>query len=119
MNDHATSLCRNGLRDWLVQRVTAVVIAVYAIILIGFFLTHSNLSFASWQGFMSHPIIKITGILCLLSIVAHAWIGIWTVVTDYIKCAYGRMTIQILVILALLACLIWGIMIIATSVGSF
>jgi len=106
---NVTSLTRNGLRDWLIQRVTSVVAAVYILFLFGFFISHSSLHFYDWQElFASHPI-KIFSVLFLLSVIWHAWIGIWTVITDYVKPFVVRLLVQVSVILALFIYLIWGI----------
>lgn len=51
-------------------------------------------------------------LLALLSLIAHAWIGIWTVTTDYIKPLWLRLSMHGLVILALLLYVVWGVHII-------
>lgn len=108
---NVTSLTGNGLRDWLVQRVTSVVMAVYIFFLIGYFLAHPALQFFSWQDLFAAPAMKIFSVLFLLSVVWHAWVGIWTVITDYIKPFALHLIVQIAVILALITYLIWGIQI--------
>ena len=104
-----TNLGRSGLSDWLIQRVSACIMAIYLIFMTGFFLSHSTIDYATWAALFSHPAMRIFSLLCLLSLLAHAWIGIWTILTDYIKCAVARGTIQILIIIAFIACLAWGI----------
>lgn len=108
---NVTSLTGNGLRDWLIQRVTSVVMTIYILFLFGFFLTHPALQFFNWQELFVAPAMKIFSVLFLLSLVWHAWVGIWTVITDYIKPFPIRFVVQILVILALFTYLIWGIQI--------
>ncbi len=105
------SLTPNGLRDWFIQRVTAVIIALYVIFLTGYILLHSQLDYAAWQGLFAHPFMRFFTFLTLLSIVAHAWIGIWTVLTDYVKVVWLRLVLEILMALALIFYLVWGIQI--------
>jgi succinate dehydrogenase / fumarate reductase membrane anchor subunit len=104
-----TNFGRNGLSDWLVQRVSAVVIALYVIYLFGFFLCHPHVDYATWRALFAHPVMKISTMLVLLCVCAHAWIGLWTVFTDYVKCACLRVVLEVLLILLLLTYVIWGI----------
>lgn len=45
----ATGLTGSGSRDWIVQRISAVVLAVYSVVLLGFFLIHGNVDFLNGQ----------------------------------------------------------------------
>jgi succinate dehydrogenase / fumarate reductase membrane anchor subunit len=109
MVDNATSLSIRGLRDWLVQRVTAILIALYTFFIIGFIVCHPHMQFEDWQKLFSHGFVKIFSFLTLFSIVLHAWVGMWTVFTDYIKYAYVRLSLQVVVIILFFCCLTWGI----------
>lgn len=100
-----------GLRDWVIQRVSAIFMAVYSIGLIGYIVCHSGLSFAEWHGLFSREWMKIASILFLLSLMLHAWIGIWTIFTDYIKSFVIRTILNFFVLLVLFACFIWGVLI--------
>lgn len=106
-----TGLTRNGLKDWLVQRVSAVILLVYLLFVVGFIASHPGLTFAQWQGLFCHPLMRIATMLALLSLIAHAWIGVWTILGDYVHNDRVRGIVQVLVILVLLACLIAGVMI--------
>lgn len=111
MVNNVTSLTGNGLKDWLIQRVTAVYFAVYFIFIVGFLLVHPELSFAQWHGLFSNPVVQIATMIALLALSLHAWVGIWTVTTDYMKCTVLRVSVQLIVVLWLLSQLIWGLMI--------
>ena len=111
MVTNVTSLTGNGLKDWLIQRVTAVYFAVYALFLLGFLLMHPQLEYGQWQELLYADWFRILSVIALISFVLHSWIGIWTVTTDYIKCAVIRISVQLLVLLYLLGQFIWGIMI--------
>lgn len=108
----ATSLGRSGLQDWIIQRITAVILAVYVAFLFGYFMVNSNFDFWTWRIFLMFPLMQFATLLALLSLIAHAWIGIWTVITDYLKPVGIRLFVQSLVVVALLVYLIWGIQII-------
>ena len=112
MVSNVLGLTNNGLRDWVIQRVSAVVLAAYMIFLVGFCIALYPVNFIVWQGlFMTLPM-KIFTLLALLSLVLHAWIGMWTVLTDYIKNTALQITLMMGIILSLLACFIWGIFIV-------
>ena len=44
----ATGLTGSGSRDWIIQRISAVVLAVYSVVLLGFFLTHGDVTYLEW-----------------------------------------------------------------------
>lgn len=92
-----------GLTDWLIQRVSAIVMAVYSTALVVFLLTHMNLSFDEWHQLFSNIWIKIATLLFLLSLLFHAWIGMWTIFTDYVKPYVLRLALHVIVLLALVA----------------
>lgn len=111
MVSNITSMTGHGLRDWLVQRVTAVILAVYTIFMVVFFLRHPNLDYNSWKTLFSCNLIRISTVITLLALMWHAWIGLWTVSTDYLKCLALRLSFQVIVFLALLTYVVWGIVI--------
>lgn len=100
-----------GLRDWLVQRVTAVVMAVYCVILVAYLLMQPQVDYDVWTALFSSQIIRTLTLLFMLSLFYHAWIGVRNVVMDYVKSAAVRLAIHVLVILALLLYAIWSIQI--------
>jgi len=105
------SVAHRGLRDWLIQRVSAVLMAVYIVGLGCYLFTHPELSFAEWHHLFSQNWVKIFTILVLLSLLLHAWVGMWTIFTDYVKPFVIRFILQTSVFFILAACLIWGILI--------
>ncbi len=108
---NVTSLSGNGLRDWLIQRTTSVILAAYIIFLLTFILCHQPLDYATWQSLFNHFGMRLFSSLFLLSLFWHAWIGMWTIVTDYIKSASLRLISQLIIIIALFLYFIWGLVI--------
>ncbi|MCS5563485.1 succinate dehydrogenase, hydrophobic membrane anchor protein [Marinobacter sp.] len=106
-----TSIGRNGIQDWIIQRVTAYVLALYTLFLLGFFAT-TEVDYQSWSALFDQLWFRIFTLLALLSIGGHAWVGLWTVSTDYIKSAGQRMLFQGIVVLAIFVYVVWGIQII-------
>lgn len=112
MLTNVTSLTGNGLKDWLIQRITAVVLLFYTLFLAGFILLNANLDYTRWYALFHTPWFSVATILAVLSLSLHAWIGLWTVTTDYIKLTSLRIVVQTLIASWLIAQLIWVFMII-------
>ncbi len=113
-----TSMGRSGLYDWLMQRVTAVVLLAYTLCLGAFFVFNSDVTYLQWQELMSRTPMKIFSLLALISLGIHAWVGLWSVFTDYLterlmgtKGNVMRLILQVLCGLVMFVYLIWGIQI--------
>ena len=112
MVTNVTSLTGNGLKDWVIQRATAVYFAVYSLYLFGFLLWHPNMPYAEWSLLFHGFGFRIASLLALLLLSLHTWIGVWTVTTDYIKSTAVRLPLQVCVVIGLLAQFILGFLII-------
>jgi succinate dehydrogenase / fumarate reductase membrane anchor subunit len=94
-----------GLRDWLAQRATAVVMAVYTVILLVLFLTGRNFSYEGWQAIFTCQWFRVATFAVILSLLYHAWVGIRDVWMDYVtKNVFVRIVFQVATILWLVAC---------------
>lgn len=100
-----------GLRDWIVQRVTAVVMVVYALLLAAVLLPHPSFQHAEWKALFANQWIRIATLLFLSSLYLHAWIGVRDILMDYVQPTGARLTAQILVILVLLYYAVWSVQI--------
>jgi len=88
---NVTNFSRSGLYDWMAQRVSAVLLAAYFLFLLGFWVTHPNLDYATWKALFSHTAMRIFSLLALGGLIVHAWVGMWTITTDYLTpMAIGR-----------------------------
>ena len=105
MVTQVTSFGRSGLSDFVVQRVSAVIIGLYALCVIYFFVAHPNVSYETLTGFFGSASMKIFSTLAVLAIAAHAWIGMWTIGTDYIRAHYFGAHATTLRVLYQFACL--------------
>lgn len=106
----ASGLTGSGSRDWFLQRASAVILALYSLAILGFFLTR-DVDYATWHCFMTSLPMKIFTLVSILALVFHAWVGMWTVFTDYVKSAGLRLVLQIATVTAILVYLVWGIII--------
>ena len=85
---NVTSLTRSGLSDFVIQRVSAVVMAVYTLCLLGFFVANPDLTHEHLVAYFGSTPMVLFSTLTVLATAAHAWIGMWTVGTDYIRPHY-------------------------------
>ena len=111
-----SSLGRSGLYDWVIQRISAVVIAAYIIFLVGFFIANPDLQYSQWRDLHATLCMRIFNLLTLLCFVGHAWIGLWGVLTDYVttrmmgsSATIIRVILQLAMIVTLLVLLLVGI----------
>ena len=81
------SFSRRGLLDFVVQRVSAFIMAAYVCVLLWFFLANEMSHQVLVDFFLSTPM-QIFSALTILSILGHAWVGLWTIGTDYIQRAH-------------------------------
>ncbi|MEO8963914.1 MAG: succinate dehydrogenase, hydrophobic membrane anchor protein [Gammaproteobacteria bacterium] len=104
-----------GLRDWLIQRISAVYMTVYLIALVVFLIVHPDIAYYDWQSLFAEWWMKIATMMCVSLLLFHAWIGMWTVFTDYVTCSIARLTLNTLVLLALAGfffaalLILWGV----------
>jgi succinate dehydrogenase / fumarate reductase membrane anchor subunit len=96
-----------GVRDWLVQRVSAVVMALYTVIFAGAFAAARPIDFATWKALFSQGWMRVATLLFFVSLFLHAWVGMRDIVMDYIKPAGLRLALHVLVILVLIGCAGW------------
>jgi succinate dehydrogenase / fumarate reductase membrane anchor subunit len=111
-----TSFGRSGLSDWLLQRVSGVILLSY-FLFIGWTLA-GGVDHASWQATFDQTWVKIFSLLAIVSLAAHAWIGMWAVLTDYLterlmgaKGNVLRFCAQLLCSLTIFVYVVWGIQI--------
>ena len=77
-------LLHRGVLDWVIQRTSAVLLAIYTIGLIGFFISHPNLEFEAWRSLFSSQLVRVFSLVTLLFLCGHMWVGMWTIITDYL-----------------------------------
>ena len=98
-----------GWRDWLAQRVTAVIMVLFSVVIIGYFMLKGSIGYGEWKELFRSQLLRILALLFFLSVYYHAWIGIKDVLMDYIKPAGLRLTLHTAVLLFLLACSFWTV----------
>jgi len=97
-----------GLRDWLAQRITAIVMGLYTIILLLTFLTGSDFSYEGWAGMFAQQWFKIATFVTFLALFYHVWVGMRDIWMDYIKPVGLRLSLQVATVVWLVGCAGWA-----------
>jgi succinate dehydrogenase / fumarate reductase membrane anchor subunit len=114
----ATNLSRSGLSDWLIQRFSAYILAAYTLRILGSFFLHPDMDYAQWTAIFDSNAMRLFSLITLASLCGHAWIGMWTIGTDYLTASHLgkaattiRLLYQAFCVLLIAVYLIWGIQI--------
>jgi len=98
-----------GLLDWLLQRLTAVVMAVYTVVVAASLLVHAPAGHEELRALFAGGVLRVATMLFLLALFYHAWVGVRDIVMDYVNSAALRLGLQTLVGVVLLAYAIWSV----------
>ena len=98
-----------GLRDWLSQRVTAALMAIFTLVLIAQLLLGGPLGYDRWASIFSAQWMKLLTFVVILSLAWHAWVGVRDIWMDYVKPVGVRLLLQVFTIVWLLGCAGWAI----------
>jgi succinate dehydrogenase / fumarate reductase membrane anchor subunit len=99
-----------GIRDWLAQRVTGVLMALFTLVVLAqLLLTRGEVGYDKWAGIFASQPMKMLTFATVLGLVFHVWVGMREVLMDYVKPVGVRLVLQILVIVWLVGCAGWAI----------
>jgi len=111
-----SSFSRSGVTNWLIQRISAVVMTAYIVFVTAYLLANPGISYAQWAELNSLLSMRLFSLLTMASIASHAWIGIWCVLTDYVtvrllgpKADMIRKVLQVGMVAVILVYLVWAI----------
>ena len=86
---------RSGVHDYVLLRASALVLLAYTLYLVGF-IAGTDITYVTWTGFFSLTTTKVFTLFALIAMLVHSWIGLWQVLTDYVKCTKLRGALQFL-----------------------
>jgi len=99
-----------GLRDWLSQRVTAVLMALFTLALLAqVIFSKGPIGYDKWAGIFSAQWMKVLTFSVIVAMLYHVWIGVRDIWMDYVKPVALRLSLQIFSIVWLVACAGWAI----------
>lgn len=100
-----------GLRDWLAQRITAVIMLAYTLLVILALVMLPKFDYFTWKMLWGMPLMRYASLLFVVALAYHAWVGVRNIFMDYVKDSGVRLTLYVLVIMALVAYGAWAVQI--------
>jgi succinate dehydrogenase / fumarate reductase membrane anchor subunit len=98
-----------GLRDWLSQRVTAALMALFTLAVIVQVLLPGEMGYDKWAGIFSRQWMKVLTFVVIVSLLVHVWVGMRDIWMDYVKPVGARLVAQVFTIVWLVGCAGWAI----------
>ena len=98
-----------GFRDWLAQRVTAVLMALFTVVLVAQLLFGPKLGYVRWAAIFSSQWMKVLTFIVIISLLYHAWIGMRDVWMDYVKPVGVKLVLQTITLAWLVGCAGWAV----------
>ena len=100
-----------GLRDWLAQRITAVIMAVYSTIAVIVLISNKPVTYVVWRDLFAQGWMRVATLLFAVSLAWHVWVGVRDILMDYIKPDGLRLSLQVGSLLVIASYLGWSIQI--------
>ena len=98
-----------GLRDWLSQRVTAALMALFTLVLLVQVLMPGPLGYDKWAGIFAAQWMKALTYVVIVSLLVHAWVGMRDILMDYVKAVGTRLVLQVASLAWLIGCAGWAL----------
>jgi succinate dehydrogenase / fumarate reductase membrane anchor subunit len=98
-----------GLRDWLAQRITAVLMALFTIVLLAQVIIGGPMGYDKWAGIFSSQWMKTLTFVVIVAMLYHVWVGVRDIFMDYVKPVGARLALQVFAIVYLVGCAGWAI----------
>jgi succinate dehydrogenase / fumarate reductase, membrane anchor subunit len=98
-----------GMRDWLSQRVTAVLMALFTVVLLLQVLFGGPLGYDRWASIFSAQWMKVLSFVVFIALGWHAWVGVRDILMDYVKPVAVRLVLQVATMVWLVGCMGWAI----------
>jgi succinate dehydrogenase / fumarate reductase, membrane anchor subunit len=99
-----------GVRDWLSQRVTAALMALFTLVVLGqIMLNKGTMGYDKWAGIFSSQWMKTLTFVVIVAMLYHVWVGMRDIWMDYIQAVGIRLLMQVFTIVWLVACAGWAI----------
>ena len=98
-----------GLRDWLSQRVTAALMALFTLAVIVQVLLPGEMGYDKWAGIFARQWMKVLTFVVIVALLVHVWVGMRDILMDYVKAVGARLALQVATIVWLVGCAGWAI----------
>ncbi len=101
-----------GTRDWLAQRATAVIMALFTLALIVQLLLPGEIGYDKWAAIFTQGWMKVLTVVTVIALLFHAWVGVRDIWMDYVGAFAVRLVLEVVSIAWLVGCAGWAIQVI-------
>jgi len=99
-----------GLRDWLAQRVTAVLMALFTLIVLAqVIFSRGPIGYDKWAGIFASQWMKVLTFSVIIALLYHVWVGMRDIWMDYIKPLALRLALHVFTLVWLVGCAGWAV----------
>ena len=98
-----------GMRDWLSQRVTAALMALFTVVVLVQVLLPGPMGYDKWAGIFASQWMKVLTFVVIVSLLVHAWVGVRDIWMDYVKPVGLRLVLQVATLVWLVGCAGWAL----------
>ena len=98
-----------GLRDWLAQRITSILMAIFTIAVVARVLLGGKLDYYRWAAIFAPQWMKVLAFVAIVSLLYHVWVGMRDIWMDYVKPVAVRLVLEVATIAWLVGCAGWAI----------
>lgn len=109
MLSNNSAFFKKGIRSWLSMRISSLIITIYVFYILSFIFFSYGFNYYNWCNFFKDYSNKFFTVLALFSIIIHSWIGMWQIITDYLKNIFFSLFIRLIVAITLIFYFIYGI----------
>ncbi|UCB54637.1 MAG: succinate dehydrogenase, hydrophobic membrane anchor protein [Thiotrichales bacterium] len=107
----------HGLRPWLIQRISAVYMALFVVYIVVTLAMAGDTGYQQWHDWLFHPVNVVAVGLFVIALLLHAWIGMRDIILDYVHNTLLRMVAFTLVIVVLISSGLWSAKLLLLSVA--
>ncbi len=108
-SDRVVSGAHYGLRDWMSQRITAVLMALFTIAVLVQVMWPGEMGYERWAAIFSRQWMKVLTFAIIVSLAIHVWVGMRDVLMDYVKPVGVRLVLQVFAIVWLAGNAGWAV----------
>ena len=98
-----------GLRDWMAQRATSMLMAIFTVVVVAQVLFGGPLDYYRWSAIFSAQWMKVLTFVVIVSLMVHVWVGMRDIWMDYVKPVVARLALDVATIVWLVGCAGWAI----------
>ena len=104
----AAEKSRNGVRQWVFQRVSNALIILYALVMLGWFLGQTEVSYEAVQALFGQVWFKLYTFITLVFVCLNSLLAGWQIAGDYLKSACTNKLLVTIVATVSAIYFIWG-----------